>query len=207
MYMAKKHYQDVIVTIYNDTTNPNFTLYNVYIISDKIFEFDTLLEVDIMDFYGNVSFTKQMNVSVSPQSSTIVYSLFTQAGSIDINNTLIRARITYNFGEGSSEKVYFMVRPLYLNLPQPTLQVFASDLSGEFQIQSNVVAHSVNVYFNGTGAQWSDNYFDLIPNEPKTISFRTWASEEKLGFENLVFNTLANAVTNTQPQVLFVTVA
>ena len=122
---------------------------------------------------------------------------------IPISKTLIRARLTYDFEEGMAEEIYYPARPLNLELPIPTLQLKPSEDFISFQLTSNVLAKSVFISMPGIVAQWTDNYFDLLPNEPKTIAIKTQYNS-LLSIQNLLFMTLANAFTNSTHTVIII---
>jgi beta-mannosidase len=201
MYMAKQNYQNAMISIVNNTNNPDVTLYEIYIISDYVTEFEGTLQIQVMDFYGNVLETQTQQMTVPQTTSTLAYTIFSD-NSYNISTTMIVATLTYNFDEGIAQKTYFMARPLNLILPSPTLTLTSSSLSNSFYIKSNVLAKSLFISFKGSSAIWNQNYFDLLPGVNTLITYQLIPGSPQLNVANLLFQTLANAQTGTTPKVI-----
>jgi len=81
------------------------------------------------------------------------------------------------------------------------MSLTSSTVANSFYIQSNVLAKSVFVSLYGTQVVWSDNYFDLIPNEQKLVSFQNGVGQN-IDILSLSFMTLINAETQTSPNIV-----
>jgi len=199
MYMAKKNYQNVMISIVSEKVNAMIKLYNVYVISDKAHEFVGELLVEVMDFYGQVLYNEATIVKIPPLSSTIVYTILTDAIGFDATNTVIRTAITYDFEEKYSEKLFYLNVPALLVLPLPSLEIIVDTRHGTMEITSDVLAKGVYVYFKDVDVQWSDNYMDILPNEHKKISFHATSGVALV--KDLVVMTLTNAEAGIAPTV------
>jgi beta-mannosidase len=93
----------------------------------------------------------------------------------------------------SSNSLFF--RPFKeLQLPAPTLEKSISIVPGGFDISltSEVLAKNVYIQIGDEDGDLSDNYFDLLPGEVKTIRLQTEITAPRLN-EILTIQTLLDA--------------
>lgn len=69
------------------------------------------------------------------------------------------------------DQAVFLVKARQLNLPKPAVDVRAEALEKELAVtlESNVLVKGVHVSLDGLPGNFSDNFFDLCPGEPKTV--------------------------------------
>jgi len=168
-YMVKRKFQDVIVSVV--PTNNN-TQYQVYVVSDKLTDFNANLSVVIMNIDGTVAYSKSLQIKCPAGQSVSQLTIANQDFSrLDLARNFIYANVTYDFGETISETTAYFVRPKDVQLANPNITMKIDVLKNLITVQSDTLAIGVNVYSPETDIFLDDNYFDLLPNTPKTLKF------------------------------------
>ena len=93
----------------------------------------------------------------------------------------------------NQQSVFFFTKPKDLNLPKGIIKKVVSKTKNGFSIilTSNVLQKDVFLFSKGKG-HFSDNFFDLIPNQNKVIKFIT----KENSLNDLRIKTL-NSIHNT----------
>jgi len=181
-YEAKRAFEKVLVSpeIKHDTIN-------VYVVSDSLKAINAQLEVRLMNLNGQVLSRKTLPAVIPANSSGNFYS-------IAINDLLKRAdrkaiflnvRLLQQGRELSQNNLYFE-HPKDLDLIKTTVK-YALTKSGDTYTVSLSAAHllkNLRISVGDDSIIFSDNYFDLIPGEKKTVTFE---SKRVLTNNNLTF--------------------
>jgi len=187
-YMVKRKYQDVIVSVVPSKDSQSKTQYDVYVVSEKLSDFKATLSVAIMDFNGTVFFSDVAPITCAAGSSKIYVTLSNDTfRNLDLTRSFIYANVTYDFQEGVSETTAYMVRHKDLQLANANVTVKVDVLKNTVTVQSDSLAIGVCVYTPGYDTFYNDNYFDLLPNTPKTLKFLRYDLLER---SNALFNVL-----------------
>ncbi len=170
----------------------------VYIVSDNTVVQQGQLHLRIMDFSGKVLQQQTQAVTVGPLSSKpyieLPLSTFANANGTDAAAIFGAVDLTVAGNVVSSNMVYFAPTKL-IHLPTPNIQTeLAAAASGSFKLKltSPVLAKGVYVSFGSLDATYSDNYIDLLPNEPQSIAVTSSASAEQLK-QQMEIMTMADA--------------
>ena len=81
------------------------------------------------------------------------------------NNTVLSMH--FESENKNAQALYYFAKPKDLQLTQPTILVTKID-DQTIEVTSDVLAK--NVYLSSDGVFFSDNFFDLLPNEKRRIS-------------------------------------
>tara|TARA_B110000090_G_scaffold55423_1_gene63226 strand:+ start:4776 stop:7253 length:2478 start_codon:yes stop_codon:yes gene_type:complete len=160
-YKAKKAFENVLISsiIKNDSIK-------TYLMNDTFENLEGTLNLKIIDFYGKEVWSDSREINIKENSSKEYYS-FT-LDKIDKKNTfLIR--------EFNGKKSYFyFTKPKDLNLPKEEIEQIITKTKTGFTItlKSEVLQKEVFLFTDEKG-HFSDNFFDLLPNETKVIKFKT----------------------------------
>ena len=163
-YKAKKAFENVLISSIKDKNNVK-----IFIINDT---FDTIkgnLKITVIDFYGKEIQSDSLEIEVLGDSSTEYYSL--SLNTIDKKATVLVA-------EFNNQKSYFyFIKPKELILPKGEIEKEILKTANGFSIsiKSAVLQKEVFLFTNEKG-HFSDNFFDLLPNETRTIYFKTSAT-------------------------------
>lgn len=160
-YKTKKAFENILISsVIEDKKVKTF------IVNDTFDEIDGEFKLKLLDFYGNEIWTKSQEIKVLKNSSKQFYSFYIDDYSK--KNTVLIA-------EFNGEKtVFFSGKPKDLILPKGVIQkdVLRSEEGFSITLKSNVFQKDVFLYTKEKG-HFSDNFFDLLPNETKTIFFES----------------------------------
>ena len=160
-YKAKKAFENVLISsiIENDSIK-------TYLVNDALKNLEGTLNLKIIDFYGKEVWSDSREINVKANSSKEYYS-FT-LDNIDKKNTFL-------ISEFNDKKSYFyFTKPKDLNLQKGEIQQIITKTKTGFKItlKSSILQKDVFLFTKEKG-HFSDNFFDLLPNETKVIKFKT----------------------------------
>lgn len=178
-YYARRFYSDLLVSPY-----AHDGIVDVYIVSDKMQPVNAQLRTRLLTFDGKMLLDKTREVEISGQSSSSYLSLSTKElpGSPNPESAFLVFDLLVG-GRAVSRNEVFFDRMRNLQLPlKPAIQSTISGTAPNYIItlRSPVLARDVSVSFGDLDAQFSDNYFDLIPGEETVIQIKSQATLEQL---------------------------
>lgn len=147
---------------------------NYYTMSDYLNDINGLtLNIQVIDFGGKILKKIKKNIIASANTSAVV-------ASIDVNNlvseeqkhhTVLHAWLSNKKGKTISTKNYYFYWPNKLQLPKTDVKTSIKYADGSYTVtlQSRKLAKDVFVEILIQGAQFTDNFFDLLPGVKKTI--------------------------------------
>ncbi len=170
-YFAKKAFQDILVS-----PEINDAVIEVFIVSDRLEPVPGTVEMDLVTFTGNTLWQKEMQVEIQPNSSAQLFSINKGKldGDYDEKECLFSVKLYIDDEVYSSNIIYF--NPLKdLDFPDPQLKQKISEGEGGYDLTFTTVNLAKNIYISADGVEgfFSDNFFDLLPGEEKTIRFNT----------------------------------
>jgi beta-mannosidase len=168
-YLVKKAYNDILITHKENKGNLDF-----YIVSDQLDQLDEVdFIVETIDFDGEIIRSSQKSIIVETNTSVKVYSKAIEELLKDKqrSNVFIRTRMVVS-GKTLSENLYFFENDKLLDLPEAEVQITVND-DNSIELNSDKLAKYVFVSVEGEDVFFSDNYFDLIPGESKTLTMDT----------------------------------
>ena len=167
-YFVRDAYKPIIVT-------PEILdeLVNIYVVSDKPEALESTLSLRLMSFEGEELWRNEQNIIIAPNTSKAYFSIAKDelVGAYDEKNTLLLAEITHANGSIDQSILYF-VRPKDLLLPEAEIDISLQKSGDRYSLVLNSDKLCKNVYLSlkdGEGF-FSDNYFDLLPGIPKSVS-------------------------------------
>ncbi len=176
-YEAKKAFENVLVSFERKGDHVG-----IYIVNDLLNDIDKTLKVRLIDFQGNELWNSSKAISVPSNSSMLVESFsIDHMEEIQWNQVMLEA----HYGDHSS--AYFFEKPKNLALENGDLDIEIQKVAEGFSIElkSKVFQKNVMLMASAKG-HFSDNYFDLKPNETKTVLFKTKSSS----IDELTYNSL-----------------
>ncbi len=178
-YYARRFYDDVLVSpfLHDDKVD-------VYVISDKLQPISGTIHTRLLDFSGKTLLDQTKEIQ-APAQSNAIYLTFNKtdlAAKGDPDNSFLVVDLEMGGKKISRNLVFFDVTH-NLHLPvMPKIETAFSPSGKDYGItlQSPQLARSVYLSFGDLDVESSDNYFDLLPGEPVTITLKSSASIEQL---------------------------
>lgn len=170
-YEAKRAFEPVLVSpIVNKDTLA------VFIVSDRLDAFKAQLSVRLISLDGKVISESFSTIRIPANTSTLVYHQAVKSilKGATIQNCFINARLMTGKQIIADNQFYFAV-PKILNLKPSAINysLMHDNASYTLTLNSATLAKNVSISVGDGAVIFSDNYIDLLPNESKTIFFRS----------------------------------
>jgi len=191
-YYVKKGFEPVLVTPYVDDLK-----LKVGIVNDYLEEVTAQLRLSLTDFNGKVIWEEMSVVEIPANSSDDYFDVnkneFEYTYQRQLNNMVLVAELV-KAGKTLSKNTFYFRPFKLLKVEKPNVEYTVSKADNGFNIdlKTDKLAKSVYLQIGDEDGFFSDNYFDLLPNEKVTINLKTNISEEKLN-EVLTLRTLDDA--------------
>lgn len=169
-YYARRSFADILLSAQEEQGN-----LDIYLVSDHLQAYDGKLHVKLLHVTGAVLLVEELAVTLPVHTSQVVksYSVEQLLAGHKKNEVFVFAEWIGTEGQ-SSAMTYYFVKNQNLVLPQPTISLTerVEDGATIVTLQSDFLAKQVVITSEIDGV-WSDNYFDLLPNEPRTFTFQS----------------------------------
>jgi beta-mannosidase len=147
---------------------------DISIVSDLLEDVQGDIQIQVFDFQGHLISSHDEKHKTIKANSSKEYAHFAIANLLNGHSSrevfaLIRLK---NNEKTSASSIYYFEYPKNLKLPTPqiTHQIEATPNGYKVILHSKTLVKNVFIQTEALG-KWSDNYFDLLPNETKTIEF------------------------------------
>ena len=166
-YKAKKAFENVLISsiIKNDSVE-------TFVINDTFNSLKVRLKLAVIDFYGKEIWSDSKEIEVLKNSSQQFYRF--PLDKIDKENTMLVAEFK------NKKSTFYFTKPKGLNLPKGEIQkdIIKTENGFYITLKSTVLQKDVFL-FTAKKGHFSDNFFDLLPNIPKTILFTSTSLDLK----------------------------
>lgn len=173
-YYSKAAYDDILVSpvVINDTLTVN-------IVTDRRTPAKGKFILTAMTLDGTPVFTKSMNYTAKPLTSKTVFTAKVGELLEGKNRGDIIFHTTFETGGRTYDNVGFATKQKMMNYTAPNynVEVAAADGGYDVTIGSDVFARGVFLSLEGIDNFFSDNYFNILPGEKRTIHVTTPLSE------------------------------
>lgn len=190
-YIVKQAYAQVLATYREEHGK-----LGIHIVSDELQPIgDAALTVEVLDFNGNMLWSKQQPVSIDANTSKEYFSLNLKEALDTQNRGDVYVKTSIKKGnELLSENRYFFVNEKELSLPHADIHVSATKVASgyELTLNSESFAKYVMVSTEIEDGFLTDNYFDLDAGIPKVITLETEATVDNI-LENLSIMSLTDS--------------
>jgi beta-mannosidase len=179
-YYARRFYNDVLVSPHVENGGVA-----VYVVSDRTAPVKGELRLRVMTFDGKELLGRKQSVEVKPLSSQIYINLPMEEASvakgIDPDRVFATADLTVG-GKVISSNIIYLAPTVEIHLPPAPLKTELTKTADSYtlKVSSPVLARSTYVSVDGIDADYSDNYFDILPGQTVEISIKTSAPEDKV---------------------------
>jgi beta-mannosidase len=178
-YYAQRAYDQLFVSPFEEDDR-----FKITIVSDKLNAITGLLKLQLYDFDGNLIRTINKETKLNPNTSEEVISLPLSGLLKDASPTasVLKAEFISD-GRVLAHNYHYFALPKALKLKAPKINysIVENDKGYAVTVSSDVVARNVQLQLPGAKGWWSNNFFELIPGEEKSVVFET--TEEIPDFE------------------------
>lgn len=176
-YYAKKAFENVLISsIVEGETLQTF------VVNDNLKEQNLNLKFDLFDLEGRLIWSDEVTHVAEANASTLIFTMPLRNWDFDKRNAVLKISSKEN------NWLHYFSKPKDLKLQNSELQKKISKTENGYQIElsSSTFHKDVFLYCEENG-HFSDNFFDLLPNETKTINFLT-TSVSNLDIQIKTFN-------------------
>ena len=162
-YKAKRSFENVLISskIEND-------ILKTWIVNDELKSEEGLLDLKLIDFNGNTIWQDSKPIKVDSNSSELKYELDLKSIKVNKNEAVLISKFN------NQTSYFYLVKPKVLKLQQAGITKKITKTKDGFNIElsSKTLQKDVFLYTESKG-HFSDNFFDLLPNESIMIHFKT----------------------------------
>lgn len=163
-YKAKKSFENVLVT-----TKLEDNVLKTFVINDNLEAVTDTLHLKLIDFSGKELWSFSKEVTALENSSELIHELHLE--DIDKRNAVLVS--SFN----NTTSTYYLAKPKDLKLQQAEINQEITKTSSGFKIKLSSSTLQKDVFlFTKVKGHFSDNFFDLLPNETVEIEFKTEAA-------------------------------
>ena len=191
-YYVKKGFSQVLVSPYEEGIK-----FKVGIVNDRLEPVKAELRLHLEDFDGKVFWEDAYLVDIPANSSDDYFDVnrneYRFKYSKQLSNMVFVAEVVEN-GQVLSKNLYYFepFKSLKIKTPKLGYDIAKSDSGFDITLNTDKLAKNVYLQIGDEQGFFSDNYFDLLPNQKVTVNLKTGISEEKLK-EVLTIRTLDDA--------------
>ncbi len=170
-YFVRKAFEPVIVV--PDTKTKEL---QVYVVSDKLKDFDATLESRILDFKGEELWNSSEKITVKANSSNIVYRKKLKELLKGMNSKEVVFDVRLHNGDEQiyhTTKYFEKIKDLHLPKTLIKTTIEKSDKGYKINIIAKGLAKNVYLRFDDADGWFTDNYFDLLDGEKRVVYFET----------------------------------
>ena len=164
------------------------------IVSDKLGPIQGIISITYMDFYGELIDYHSFPATAAAMGVTPLQSI--QLDTLHKANTKESSFLHlkfHNLDEVFTQRVLFLADPKALKLPankKLDIEVIHEFPNYRIKLLSPVLLKDVYLNFEGVSGWFSNNYFDLLPNEATQVSFKPQHENVELELHDLQVITL-----------------
>ncbi len=169
-YIVKKAFNPIIVVPSNFKND-----FMVNVVSDSREAFKAKMEMKILDFSGKQLWSKSIQVNMTANTSTEFFKTTTKelVNKLDTTRIVFSVKLVQGNKLLASNLCYFSSpKDLKLQKPVITKLITVSDQRYSIMLTSDKLVKDLYLDTDEKGL-FSDNYFDLLPGEKVTVSFKT----------------------------------
>nr|WP_321353624.1 glycoside hydrolase family 2 protein [uncultured Draconibacterium sp.] len=191
-YYVKKGFSQVLVSPYEEGIK-----FKVGIVNDRLEPIQAELRVQMVDFDGQVIWEEAHLVDIPANSSDDYFDVNKNEWRYkyrrNLKNVVFITELVENGKVISNNKYYFLpFKNLSVKAPEIEYAITKADNGFDIALKTDKLAKNLYLQIGDEEGFFSDNYFDLLPNEKVSINLKTDISEEKLN-EVLSIRTLDDA--------------
>jgi beta-mannosidase len=195
-YYAKRFFEPVTFSFLKDETE-----LRIYGTSEREKDFKGLLKWRIIDFDGKIKDLGQKTVELKFNEVKELFSFNIEdyLKYKNKSNTVFLASLYDESGKEISYNTYDFTKERNMKLKKANIEKQVNLVNDELKItlKSDTFVKSLMLHMEGINEPFSDNFFDLIPNEAKTVTVKIKDEKIKMNIENLLS---VRSLNNAEPK-------
>ncbi|MBO6879868.1 glycoside hydrolase family 2 protein [Winogradskyella sp.] len=166
-YKAKRSFENVLIS----STIEKHIL-RTFAVNDILSNVPLNLEFKIIDFEGNIIWNDTVTDILNSNESKLIFAL--NLNDLDFD----RSSAVLVISKDEKKWLHYFSKPKDLKLKEGEIlkKITKTDDGFNIELSSKTLQKDVFLYTK-TNGHFSDNFFDLLPNQPKTIEFSTQENE------------------------------
>jgi beta-mannosidase len=170
-YTAKKSFENFLISFENKEDD-----LNVFVVSDSLKNMNAILKIELLDFDGQLLKQWEELITVEANKSNKHVS-FLKNDILNItksNNVVLHAELLNSENNKIiSENLYYFSIYKELKLINPELTFTVNENMDEFELILKTKKLAKDVYLSvSSDNNFSDNYFDMLPNTDKKVTIK-----------------------------------
>lgn len=171
-YMTKKAFAPIFVS-----PKVNGEQLEFYVISDELKSQKAELKVTAMDFNGHMISSSNNTIKIYPNTSNIYHTVdvSTLLKDYKMEDVVVLSEIKVK-NKIVSDNITYFAEPKDIELFQPEINktfTVSDDGKTQLTLSSKTLVKDVFITIDGASLKLSDNYFDLLPDLEKTVTFES----------------------------------
>ncbi len=164
-YALRELYADVLIVPYSEPGR-----LDIHIVSDKLEALRGNLLIEIFRTDGRLvsSLLLDLHIPANSAGQYMALPLKNLLKGAKPHQVFARLRLMNETGP-LAQTLHYFVPPKQLHLHRPRIRMNWDQTTGTLTLQSDVLVRSLFLYTEDGQCHFSDNYFDLLPDEPKVI--------------------------------------
>ncbi|MDC1505168.1 glycoside hydrolase family 2 protein [Winogradskyella sp.] len=177
-YKTKRSFDNILVSLKIENE-----ILQTWIVNDERTSVEGNLQLKLIDFNGNTVWEDSQLVKTMPNSSAVKHQLDLSRIQVKKDEVVLVSKFN------NKQALYYLVKPKDLNLKIAKIKTIITKTKDGFDIelQSETLQKDVFLHTKAKG-HFSDNFFDMLPNEKIIIHFKT-ETESLEDLELKTFNT------------------
>jgi beta-mannosidase len=185
-FYARRFFSPILLTMDHD---PGEDI-KAWVVNDELTRYEDVLELAVYTFKGEKVFSGEWEVSVEKNSAAPVFTL-SEKEALNGSNPSDVVMVLQSKGNKAEPNVYYFRDHKDIELPKAELQVTLDEKNQQVTITSDVFARMVTLEIDAKEVNFEDNFFDLLPNQPKTVKIASRGGQS-LPWETLKVSSINN---------------
>ena len=167
-YQAKRAFAPVFLNVFQEGDDLCF-----YTLSDELKDYENAtLQWKLMDFNGKVLNKKTVKGEVPANASAVFHKEAYSDWATDPTRTLLLVTLKDRQGKVLSEVIHYFSYPKDQELPEAKVSYKVKTFDGKCEVilSAKQLARDIFVEIPIQGAKFTDNFFDLLPEQTKKIT-------------------------------------
>lgn len=166
-YAARHAFDNLLITF--DQKGSDL---QVYVVSDLLEDLDGLLRLEVLNFQGEIHFSHKTKITAAANSSSIycTQKLDNLIGNQRKSQIVLKASL-FNGENQLCQSLFYFESPKNLELKHTEVntEVVVQERKLLVTLTTDQLAKNVYLSADGLPGNFSDNFFDLLPGESKTV--------------------------------------